>query len=92
MLKNILVVLGIAVLTSTSAFAATKAPKMTPTTHKVAQAAETKPTAAKVDKKVKNDKKVTEATAKTPAPAEKVAAPVAPAAAKAPAPTAPAKK
>jgi hypothetical protein len=75
MLKNTLIALGIAALTSTSAFAATKAPKTAPATHKVAQAAETKPTADKADKKVKKDKKVTEAAEKAPAPAAKVAAP-----------------
>jgi hypothetical protein len=75
MLKNILIALGIAALTSTSAFAATKAPKTAPAAHKVAQATEIKPTAAKADKKVKKDKKVTEAAVKAPASAEKTPAP-----------------
>ena len=64
-------VLGIAALTSSSAFAATKAPKTTPATHKVAQAAETKPAAAKADKKIKKDTKAATAGEKASAPAKK---------------------
>jgi hypothetical protein len=88
MLKNILVILGIAAITSSSAFAATKAPKTskpTPAAHKVAQASETKPVAAKADKKVKKETKTTAAPAaatekaptaeKAPAATEKVPVP-----------------
>jgi hypothetical protein len=86
MLKNILVVLGIAAITSSSAFAASKtqmAPKTSPAAHKVAQASETKPAPAKADKKMK---KATKAT--TPAAATEKA----PAAEKAPTAPAPAEK
>jgi hypothetical protein len=68
MLKNIVIALGIAALSSTSAFAATKAPKAkTPIVHKVAQGGDAKAKTEKTektekvekkDKKVKADKKV----------------------------------
>jgi hypothetical protein len=68
MLKNILVVLGIAAITS-SAFAATKAPKSpkTPIAHKLAQSDEAKPAAAKAHKKMKKEQ--------APVAAEKTAEP-----------------
>lgn len=83
MLRNLIVTLGIAALTSGSALAATQAPKAkTPITQKVAQAGEAKPTEAKAegkaktekadkkDKKVKAEKKeVKPAEAAAPAPA-----------------------
>jgi hypothetical protein len=59
MLKNIMVALGIAALTSTSALAATKAPQAKPAHHKVA-AAESKTIAGKA-KKVKKAKKAPKA-------------------------------
>jgi hypothetical protein len=82
-LKNLIVSLGIAALTSGSAFAATKAPKAkTPVTHthKVAQAGEAKPAegkaktekTSKADKKMKAEKKVDKKEAK---PAETAPAP-----------------
>ena len=60
-MKNLIVTLGIAALTSGSALAATKAPKAKPPiTHKVAQAGEAKPAEAKkttkADKMDKKDK------------------------------------
>lgn len=80
MLKNILVVLGIAALTSSPAFAAAKAPKATTAHHKVAQAegqpgeAKVKAPKVKKEKKAKAEKKEmkgAEAGEKTAAPAEK---------------------
>jgi len=59
MLKNIIVALGIAALTSTSALAATKAHKAKPAIHKVA-GADSKPIAAKA-KKVRKAKKAPKA-------------------------------
>jgi hypothetical protein len=78
MLKNILVILGIAALTSGSAFAASKAPRTTPTTHKVARASEAKPArtkVAKADKKMKKGSKATEKAPTAAAPAEEAPAP-----------------
>ena len=73
MFKNILIVLGIAAITSSSAFAAAKAPKgpkAPPAAQKLAQAGETKPAAAKADKRVKKDKKVAEPVAAAVEPAD----------------------
>jgi hypothetical protein len=59
MLKHIIVALGIAALTSTSALAATKAHNAKPAAHKVA-ASDTKPITAKT-KKAKKAKKAPKA-------------------------------
>jgi opacity protein-like surface antigen len=69
MMKNFLVALGIAALTTSSAFAAAKAPKAKTPTHKVAAAAETKPMDGKVkkEKKAKKETKATEQKEQTPA-------------------------
>lgn len=67
MFKNIIIALGIAALASSSAFAATKAPKAKPVAHKIAQADEGKPAEGKAKKEkkaAKKDKKATEATEK----------------------------
>jgi hypothetical protein len=57
MFKNLVIALGIAALTSTSAFAASKTPKAkTPVTHKVAQGGDTKAKTEKAEKTAKTDK------------------------------------
>jgi len=66
MLKNIIVALGIAALTSTSALAATHAPKAKPAAHKVAKS-EGKAVAGKA-KKAKKAKKAPKAA--EPAPSD----------------------
>ncbi len=78
MLKNLIITLGIAALTSGSALAAARAPSTTAhVTRKVAQAGEAKPTAGKAkvgkaDKKVKAEKKgIKSAETATPAPVKK---------------------
>ena len=67
MLKNIIVALGIAALTSTSAHAATRAHKAKPAAHKIAKAAEGKPIGAKTkkDKKTKKASKTEARAVKT---------------------------
>ena len=68
MLKNILVILGIVAITSSSAFAATKAAKgTTPIVHKVAQPGH-------AERMAKADKKVNKAKAHGAAKAAKPAA------------------
>jgi hypothetical protein len=79
MLKNLIITLGIAALTSGSALAAAQAPKTTAhVTRKVAQAGEAKPAPAKskidkAGKKAKAEKRDVKSaeTAATPAPAKK---------------------
>jgi hypothetical protein len=79
MLKNLIIALGIAALTSGSALAAAKAPSTAAhVTRKVARAGEAKPAAGKskvdkADKKVKAEKNGIKSaeTAATPAPAKK---------------------
>jgi hypothetical protein len=74
MFKNLVIALGIAALTSTSAFAAAKAPKTTAhASRKVAQAAEVKP--AHVDTKTGKAGKKMKVENKTVKPAETPVAP-----------------
>jgi hypothetical protein len=67
MLKKIILALALTTFATTSAFAATKAAKTPPATHKVAQAGETKP----ADSKAKKEKKAKKATETPAEPAQK---------------------
>ena len=68
MFKNTIIALGIAALTSSSAFAATKTVKAKTPIHQVAQASESKAAGSKSKKTAKADKKMKKET-KAAAPA-----------------------